>query len=320
MFRYIICLFFLVGCTPSQYVELPSGNANKTITITEDTTLSQDYDATAFIVRNGATLFAGDFTLDGRNLARTKSFPIVRLYDGSHLVGGNLQYGRSGTVIRHTLPNKWRQVLIGLPQAKRIGYINKIRDGLTGCSTVTDTNYYQNRNSIYVTAITPCAKITNVNIKNGRLGIYHDAYSQHTIVTGSTFDSVGVDYFSTKNTKGVIPYVSARESVAIDGSSHNIYRDNMFIDGKKNAINLYVNCGENEPDGSEGMPREEPSLGNTFVGNTFENYGIAIFNGSRKINRRTYPCRADDQGDRVIGTVVEDNIFINVKTRVKGAL
>lgn len=320
MFKFILfsSLFALFGCTESGgHVELPFKNASKTIIVSEDTVLNRDYKGVSFKVINGAKLYAGNFTLDGRNNDNLSSFAIVALYDGSHLQGGNLQYGRTGTVISRTLPRDWKIILKTLPRKSRIPYVERIRGSLNGCSTISGTKYLHNRNSIYVQSLSPCAKISNVAIKYGRLGIYHDAYSVNTSVTESKFDSIGKKYYSRKNTGGYITYPSPRESVAIDGSSFNTYENNVFINGRKNAINLYVNCGEKEPNGSEGMPREEPSLDNRITGNTFENYQLAIHNSSRKVNRKTYPCRSDDQGDRVIGTVIESNTFINTKITVK---
>ena len=305
------------GCSVDGHVDLPYGSPDKVKVVAEDTILTEDYKGTQFIVINKSTLYAGDHTIDGRTRDESGAFAAVILVDGSHLVAGNIKYAREGTVIRFDLPRDWKQRLKALPQEDRLDYIDSLRSQLDGCSTVTDTNYLHNRVGIYVTSVNPCSKITNVSLTYGRLGIYHDAYSRNSIVTASHFNSVGRRYYSTKHTEGWIAYPYPRESVAIDGSSDNQYVGNMFTNGARSAINLYVNCGENEPDGSEGIPRDEPSENNVISGNHFKDYGIAIYNGSRHPDRKTYPCRADDKGDRVINTKIYQNTYTDVGVKIK---
>lgn len=312
--------FGLTSCwlsdSTQSFTERVVGSPDNVVNITSDTVLDRDYQGTQFVVSNGATLFASNYVLSGLN-NNDESFGVVELRDGN-LNGGNIKYANGGAILRPVgLPVNWKLVLEGLPQVDRIPYLNQLRAGLTNhCQKITGTKFYQNRNHIYITSLNPCADITNIEINRGRLGIYHDFSSLNTVVKDSLFTHVGKDYYSDKVTNGLFKYPSARENVAIDGSSFNEYSNNTFIYGARSAINLYVNCGETDSNGNA-TPREEPALNNNFINNTFEKFTLGIWNSSRAIDRVTTPCRADDQGDRVINTFFSQNTFIDVIEEIK---
>lgn len=311
--------FNIISCGGGSrsHVELSVGKPSNVITVTQDTHLTRDYKDTQFLVQHGVTLYASIFTIDGRNLGNTISFTPVVLIGSGKISKGLIQYGRGGvSAAPKGLPKDWQEVLTALPQYKRLAYVEKIRALAVSSPSIVGTRFYQNRVAIYLKSFTHRATVSDAIIERGRLGIYHDAGSTYAHVSGVTFKDIGVGYYSSKNTGGYFTYKSSRENVAIDASSFNVYENNNFLNGAKNAINLYVNCGEKNPQGLA-VPREEPAVGNRITGNYFERFDTAIHIRSRALNRRTYPCRADEKGDRVFDTVTKSNIFKSVGVEVR---
>ena len=306
------------GCGDSSgWVELPKGKADSVIYVKSDMVISKSYKGTTFVISDGATLYAGKHTIDARNNANS-SFPAVIINGHGGINGGVIKYAVGGVVVNPTIDSpyiNWKIILSGLLKVDREEYIDSVRGSVEGgCSNINGTKFVSNNIGIYISMFVSCLSITNISINYGKLGIYHDAYSMNTRVSDSQFNSIGRKNLSSSGF--IISKRSSRESVAIDGSSFNVYENNRFRNGAKNAINLYVNCGEISTEGIP-VPREEAAVNNAIRNNLFNGFGTAIHVSSRGTNRVTYPCRTDESGDRVVGTDITDNTFINVGTNIR---
>lgn len=297
------------------HTSLPAGEPANIIEITQDTALTQNYKDTQFKVREGAVLDAGNFILDGRTADDSKSFAPVTLYGSSKLKNGKIIFSRGGVNPRPVgLPNGWEQTLHDLPQADRLDYLATLRAMInTGCPEIDGTEFYQNRIHIYVSAMNPCLTVKNCTFDRGRMGIYHDFGSRNAEVFNNTFTNIGKDHYEKS---GLFTVPSARETIALDGTQYNNYHDNTFSSGAKTVANFYVNCGEENGNGLA-VPREEKCLDNSFTNNEILDHELAFWVSSRFTDRHTYPCRSDEQGDRVEGTVLTPNTYTNVGVEVK---
>lgn len=166
---------------------------------------------------------------------------------------------------------------------------------------------------------------TNVSVLRSRFtgssgdapGVYLDAEGEHHLFEGNIFEG----RISAK-----------RETVAIDGSANNVFRNNVFY-GTYNVLNFYRNCGEggvvhvlspvgNVIENNQFVAEAAPDLtsdAGSIAGNTPALQMLAIF-GSRNGRTRlgNYGYCGDDKGVGW-GTSVDDrdhadnNKFINNK-------
>lgn len=104
--------------------------------------------------------------------------------------------------------------------------------------------------------------------------------------------AIYLDAESTQNTieNNIINTISGRELMALDGSAHNIIRNNQFTLTKQGGIFLYRNCGEG------GTIRHQTPSFNQITNNSFngliDQKKPAIWLASRNGNSRY--CAADD--------------------------
>jgi parallel beta-helix repeat protein len=318
----------ITSCIPSltKHAEAATftgvGTSANVIYIDTDTKLTSNPSDTRYVVTGGATLDLNGFVIDGRN-AQGKQFTSVELRDGSSVKNGEIRYSSGGVVVTTNPETGWQQALVDLPQKDRRKYITELRDRITASSSISDIKFTQNKIDIYVTAFSNHTKIINNVFEKGRIDIYLDTYSHHAEITHNLFSRNGDDYFIKK--WGVsVPY--SRESIAVDNSSNNVITNNTFDGSVRGGIYLYKNCGEaNGPQG-QATPREGGSNDNVISDNCFRNFKPnrlfpkeepAIWIASRRLDRKTYPCRTDDEGDIVLRTVTKDNKFENVYLKIK---
>lgn len=124
-------------------------------------------------------------------------------------------------------------------------------------------------------------------------GVTGVSFTASTISGQTSATAVYLDAESARNTIAANRIVARtqREAIAVDGSAHNIIRDNHFDLGGQPGILLYRNCGE------RGVIRHQSPSHNTITGNRFAGASwlrprLVVENARN--GRRSY-CR-DDAG------------------------
>lgn len=156
--------------------------------------------------------------------------------------------------------------------------------------------------------------VHDVTIKNSRIlfsgttGLYLEHSSKNNIILNNFFYKNG--YRKKK---------ANREAIAIDSSSSNLIKNNIFKDNASGGIYLYKNCGEQSSNNNQ-VIRWQHSNRNIIVNNFFENEQIGIWLSSRQSkNQKSYNCgdKPMKKGkpyfeDYANNNMVIDNIFRNI--------
>lgn len=163
----------------------------------------------------------------------------------------------------------------------------------------------------------------DLHLENLKTGIYLGNYSRDVTMERIVID--GTDRIALYAESGshrialrdsVIANNLTREAVAIDSTYDSTLENNLFVDNREGAVNLYRNCGE-----LKGIVcpviRDTPPNGNRVVGNRFVDNGITelqIASRQGRKHRRGWCATLDGQAGRFRDTaennVVADNLFV----------
>ncbi|WP_216665323.1 right-handed parallel beta-helix repeat-containing protein [Pseudoruegeria sp. HB172150] len=124
--------------------------------------------------------------------------------------------------------------------------------------------------------------VTNSRLVNSRIignsvssGIYLDAESAHNVISGNVFE-----------------VRTAREILSIDGSAHNVVKNNKFYHADLGGVFIYRNCGEGGTARHQ-KPRYNSVTGNTFYYDGGRNARPGVWLSFKSIQRVLFLCPQD---------------------------
>ncbi len=241
----------------------------KTIQVMGDMTLdpNQSYAATEFHIRQSdTTLDCQGALIDGKNQVMTG----VRIVsDGKtplrNVTVKNCQFknftssgirvywqGNDTLKLKYSVNERYRLA----PQQIKLLNI-----------TVEDTA----KSAVYIDDYVQDVLIDGLKVRrSGALGVYLEHHSRRTTVQNSLFEQNGF-----RQGKAV------REGLAIDSSTDNIIRNNIFKGNAKGGVFLYKNCGE-QFSGGKSVLRTDHASRNLIEGNTFIDMPHGVWVASRQ--------------------------------------
>jgi len=302
--RSLLKMMVILPLLPSCINSNNPSNANYALPleireITSDTVLTEDTIGVQYNVHPNVTLNCSGVILDGAVGANMTA--VIFAQPNSVIIEPTIVNARTGiNLVPYNHKEVWEQ-LEYLSEEDGMSLVNANRG--SGHQRVVAGNFTNCKVGCYVHALNVGAEITQSTFARNRLSVYLDAYSTQTLVQSNEFHRQGSGW----KDKSLGWFAAGRESIAIDGSSDNIIDSNTFdISTRKAFIEIYKNCGENN------IPRWEGSINNTIKDNTFNSGSIGIWVSSRRDDRKTHPCRADDSGDVVVDTKLSHNTFSSV--------
>lgn len=143
--------------------------------------------------------------------------------------------------------------------------------------TVEDTA----KSAVYVDDYVQDVLIDRLTVRrSGAVGVYLTHHSRRTIIQNSIFEQNGF----RDGGKAV------REGVAIDSSTYNIVRNNLFRANAKGGVFLYKNCGERYSTGNSVLRTDHASF-NVIEGNRFIDMPTGVWIASRQSKKlSTWDC------------------------------
>lgn len=165
---------------------------------------------------------------------------------------------------------------------------------------------------IYVSTYVRNTHIDRVTVdRSADAAIYLDQSSMGAVVENSTFTGNGFGSATRPRSGG-----GRREAIAIDSSSHNVIRNNLFKANGGGGVYLYKNCHEHAANNPQSTVRWMPSEKNTISGNRFENEPTGVWVASRQSRNLTGSECGDPSYapgiyiDRAPDNTVRDNTFL----------
>lgn len=174
---------------------------------------------------------------------------------------------------------------------------------------------------IYVNTYVRNTHIDRVRIEDSAdAAIYLDMSTTGAVVENSTFTGNGFGSATRPRSGG-----GKREAIAIDSSSRNIIRNNLFKGNGGGGIYLYKNCHEHADTNPQSTPRWMPSEKNEITRNRFENEPTGVWVASRQSRNLTGSKCGDPSYapgtylDAAPNNSVHDNTFVggNIGIRVE---
>ena len=174
---------------------------------------------------------------------------------------------------------------------------------------------------IYVSSYVRNTHLDRVTVdRSAGAGVYLDQSSTGAVVENSTFTGNGFGTATKPRSGG-----SRREAIAIDSSSRNIIRNNLFRGNGGGGIFLYKNCHEHAATAPNSTVRWMPSEKNEISGNRFEDEPTGVWIASRQSRNLTSAACGDPSYapgyylDRAPDNIVRGNTFLrgNIGIRVE---
>lgn len=165
--------------------------------------------------------------------------------------------------------------------------------------------------------------LTNLYIENVKSGMYLGNYSRNIVMDNLVFDGTdrialyveaGSHQLTLKNS--VFANNHTREALAFDSAHSSVIENNLFIDNREGAINMYQNCGELK---GQVCPiiRHTPPNNNRVIGNSFIDNGVSgvqLASRQGRLHGFDWCASLDGQAGRFTDTaennVVKDNVFV----------
>lgn len=261
MMRHFLRLAILCAISPAIFA--------KTIAVSGNTTLDprQSYLATELHIRqSGTTLDCQGATIDGQNKVMTglrivsdgktplRDVTVKNCHFKNFKTSGVRIYwqGNDTLKLKHTAEERYRLA----PQQIKLLNI-----------TVEDTAM----SAVYVDDYVSDVLIDGLTSRRaGGTGLYLEHHSRRTTVQNSVFEQNGF-----RQGRGI------REGLAIDSSTYNIIKNNVFKGNAKGGIFLYKNCGEQFSTG-QAVLRVDHASHNVIENNRFIDMPTGVWIASRQ--------------------------------------
>lgn len=259
--RHLLSLAVLCAVSPMIFA--------KTIVVTGTTMLdpSQSYLATELHIRqSGTTLDCQGAVIDGQNKVLTglrivsdgktplRDVTVKNCHFKNFKTSGVRIYwqGNDTLKLKYTAEERYRLA----PQHIRLSNI-----------TVEDTAM----SAVYVDDYVSDVLIDGLTSRRaGGTGLYLEHHSRRTTVQNSVFEQNGF-----RQGRGI------REGLAIDSSTHNVIKNNIFKGNAKGGIFLYKNCGERFSTG-QSVLRVNHASHNIIENNMFIDMPTGVWIASRQ--------------------------------------
>ncbi len=276
--------------TATTTIDCSDLTANKTVTVTGHSVISQGCDLTGKSIRfvldkshssldcQGATLstVTNDSSKASAITIKPKTDnPIKDIAVANCHVDG---YGHALHIRQYSNPNqRYARGFID-PAANRALAPNNIQ-----ISNVTSRNSINS--GMFVGDHVHDVTFDKVHVQNaGTVGLYLEFGSRDNVIKNSVFVGNGFRTFKPN-----------REAIAVDSSSHNLIENNRFIHNGAGSVLLYRNCFEHADDESRSnhFKRTESSRDNIIRQNIFQEEPVGIWIASRQSrNLKGFECGA----------------------------
>ena len=281
--------------------ECPNWQADKIVTITEDTTLPSgcQYDRVSFeITRSDIVFDCNSAILNGLGKTKRNTFFLAYKKEEAPLLAAFYIRGSEDNFIENvTIKNcnisyyiNGINVNFGLSESTHSNLKNNINvvaleNHLRTISPrhieINNVNITANhKTGIYLQRYITNFKLKNSTLKANDIGIYLESGTKDNLISGSTFSKNGETTYNLATRKRTLR-IKKREAIAIDSSAHNTITDNTFINNAGGAIFIYKNCYENFED-EKSLPRVQHSSFNIIEGNTFSDERKGVWIASRQ--------------------------------------
>ena len=166
---------------------------------------------------------------------------------------------------------------------------------------------------------------------SGGVGVYLEAGSRGAEIVSNVFEGNGFASYNSKTRERGrrLSDTARREALAIDGSSGNTIRGNVFRKNADGGVYLYKNCWEHAKAKAREMPRDGGADRNRIENNRFENETTGVWLAERADRDLAGFACGDALYDRdgsarfyrdyARGNAVNNNVFVsnNVGVRVQ---
>ncbi len=165
--------------------------------------------------------------------------------------------------------------------------------------------------------------LRNLYVENVKTGLYLGNFSRNIVMDNLVFDGTdriavyieaGSRELTLKNS--VFTNNHTREALAFDSAYNSVIENNLFIDNREGAVNLYQNCGELKGQVCP-IVRDTPPSGNRITGNRFIDNGITglqLASRQGRLHGTDWCATLDGEAGRFTDTsennVVTNNTFV----------
>lgn len=225
-----------------------------------------------YIDQPGVTLDCAGGTLDGRGQKDT--VVTIRASNVTVTRCTILSGQGHGILVRSAMPKSTKHAL-----SHAEAYAASPSNVTISDVTIRDAGH----SGIYVNTYVRNTHIDRVRIEGSAdAALYLDMSTTGAVVENSTFTGNGFGSAERPRSGG-----GKREAIAIDSSSRNIIRKNLFKGNGGGGVYLYKNCHEHADTNPQSTPRWMPSEKNEITQNRFEDEPTGVWVASRQSRNLT---------------------------------